>query len=250
MKNYKILFKVTLLILITTVFTSCRKDFLSKESSVKDIDKTSITSLIMISPSMGEKKLPLIKSNTGNLKFTIVENPNWLKISEKSATFVNDTAWLTCKAEKNLIFDRFGIYNDYMQIETDDGTKYAVRVMYINEGQPAFELSTQTINFEYHGYYYNNNELMISNSSMGFLNWKITECPEWLYFTDNYYNDTTVTEGSLTQGTVYLYLRIKQDYLTTSQTLSGKVVFESNDKKNPKKSLMVNATIEIYGCYD
>ena len=238
MKTTKLFLKISLFLIIASISTTCKKDFLYEKSPLLEIDATSIQSFIVVLPDEEAENCPLVYNSIGNLKFKITKHPDWLILDYKEGKFVNDTAWIKCSAKKQSSFEKIGIYYDFMQIEDEKGKKYVLEVVYVTEGNPKIEVP-ENINFK-------NKSFQITNNADGILIWEIVECPEWLYFIeqDNYTESKEeITHGIIgPSGRYNLAIKLK-GFENIQEYMTGQIVILCNDKNNPQKIININIDV-------
>jgi len=239
--------EILLFIAIASTLITCKKDFLYEKSPLLEHNTDSIQSFIVVLPDQKAENCPLVFKNKENLKFKITEKPDWLILESNEGVFKNDTAWIKCSAKKVEAFSKVGIYYDGMQIEDENGEKYIVQVAYVNEGNPKIEVPEE-INFNNYDTYNNYCNFLIRNNADGILIWEIVECPEWLFFTNEIYYPSSVSEvksGIIAPNDAYYLVFCFRPTENMQQQMSGEIVIASNDKNNPRKVIKVDVDFGV-----
>ncbi|MDR2680894.1 MAG: hypothetical protein LBC47_08820 [Tannerella sp.] len=210
---------------------SCSNDFLHEKLLTAD-EIASVQSSIIVSPGGEAEDYPVVCPGAGDAGFRIVEKPDWLIVGSLTGKFTGGATSVNCSAKKVNDFSKVGIYCDFMTIEDENGKKYVVQVIYLNEGDPRINLYLydQPLDFGKTG---TSVDLIFSNQGNGILVWEFTGLPEWLACSQ--------TRGAMThydQRTV----TFTADRNRVPEGKSSVIIYlNSNDASNPK----IPITLEI-----
>jgi hypothetical protein len=240
--------------MILSVALSCSDDFLNDGPlPFLSSSPTGEYYAIYVSPEWDAAEFPISCPGAGNAKFSISNVPGWLNISPQSGQFTDGMAYVNCSASVNNEFAKWGTYNLSITINIEGIGKYAIRVVYINEGDPAI-VTPEYIELTYGQY---EQFLSFYNEGEGLLIWKIVEHPEWINIDLNL-NTYEAMLASQTETAVRI--KYNENYSLTEEfkdgkkvaQLTGQIVIESNDRENGKKVIEVffNLGSPVLSCQD
>lgn len=179
MIRYK--FMTVILSVILLAFTACNND---TGTGIDNRDpKLSVSANQMeLSGSPRYDQIRIANAGGGQLKWNIVEKPDWMDLSDIVGRVTEDTFAL--KLTTNFGKLVYGSYEGVVKITSNGGdATVTVRLVY---KAPSLGIDLPVINMDRH---YNYSELEIRNIGGGELTWQISQAPEWLKF--------DYTEGSV-----------------------------------------------------
>lgn len=117
----------------------------------------------------------IINQGGGQLRWEIVEKPDWIDISDVVGRITDDTSRVNLTTR----FDQleYGEYNGSIKI-TSNGGELTLDVHLLYQA-PELKVENSVINMDRH---YRRSELLIMNQGGGELSWEITQAPDWLAF--------------------------------------------------------------------
>jgi hypothetical protein len=210
---------------ILLIAFSCNNDFLNDKPGFS-ID-ASVLSDIYVSPDWEATECHIQCYGAGNAKFSIVNAPQWLNISQ-SGQFNKDTAIVTCSANTYSEFSGVGIYNSIMTIDIQGRGKVAVPVAYVIEGNPVIECASNLTLSNYNGA---SVPLVIKNNGNGILIWNIVECPDWIQINSGLPVIENHVVASYSERTIEVLVDVWK--LMDADTMNGRIVLVSNGKNQP-----------------
>jgi len=204
---------------------ACNKDFLSK---TPELPSLTTTSEILISPGWDAKDYSIQIPEASNASFSIVQIPNWLRVSTLSGQFTNGVATINCSAFVNNDYSgTIGIYKSSIVLDINGFGNTVIPISYIVEGNPAIETGDCVIND-----FINSLPFVIKNNGNGILLWSVVEKPDWISFNESVptsYPPSSTSfaippNGEMDFTLSYNILSLLPD------SLSGRIVIASNDK--------------------
>jgi hypothetical protein len=221
------------ILIIITIFllTGCSNDFLLKNQN--PITFPMGLSNIVVSPGWENNNLAIKIPYLKDASFEITSKPDWINFSSLKGQLADSIAIFDCTVTENPDFSKPGIYTDFLTIKANN-TIFKVPVSYITEGNPKLTImNSPALSYDFEG----NLTLNIHNNGEGVLVWGINSMPDWLEL------DTARIKFDgmfIKPYTAYsIPLKISTDDLS-SNTLSGTIVLNSNDKSNLTKSIEVS----------
>jgi hypothetical protein len=211
-------------------FNACNKDAGTGIDNRDPALSVSVTDMVLT----GSPRYDIVQianAGGGQLKWDVVEQPDWINLSDLVGRVTEDTFAL--KLTTNFGKLVYGSYDGVIKITSNGGdATIAVHLVY---KAPALGIDIPVINMDRH---YNYSQLQISNIGGGELTWQITQAPEWLKF--------DVTEGSVFGRPEYIPYRARLSTLNYGSYEENVDIVSNGGEKQIKVYLTYEREVEVY----
>ncbi len=208
-----------MLIFVVLFLCSCKDDYLTERNTTQTLN-----TYMYVSPEWETANYPIIRTNTGNAKYTISDFPEWLILDSRTGRFTNDTAYITCSAIQQKDFMQTGIYNTFMIMDIEGVGSCKVPVGYVNEGNPSISCNLSTVEFGV-----NRNDqssITLNNQSDGILIWQVVKSPKWITLSKN-------TGMMRSYSAEDINIKLEPNRIFLADTI-GEIVISNNSRNSPQ----------------
>jgi len=196
---------------------SCSDDFLQENN----INLYELQDTLFLTSSQSAVETSVQLPATINSAFTIFMQPKWLSFNSMHGIVSGGNAPLSFNIVKENVPDwypsQYMTHYATIMLDIENTGLVSFIVAYSDLGFPRLQCSVSAINFESSGA----QTFMLSNTSEGILNWKITNAPDWLILSS--------ASGTLSSGSSdTISASLNMDNIENGHELTGTILIESN----------------------
>lgn len=168
----KSIYKLSFLAVILLTFFSCNTDFLNKDNT----SYYSANDTVFLNNHQQDVNIEYKLNSLSDQSFTISAQPKWLTFKSMEGKMTDGVIKLSFTIDRENSILSIGKHPAEIILDIEDLGYMSIPVVYSNVGNPTMACSTTSLNFES----LSPKTFTIANTSAGYLDWKITNIPEWL----------------------------------------------------------------------
>jgi len=180
----KSIYRLSFLAVILIIFFSCNNDFLDKNNT----SYYSANDTVYLNNHQQDVNIEYKVNSISDRSFTIMAQPKWLTFTSMEGKITDGVIKLSFTIDRENSILSIGKHPAEIVLDIENFGLMSIQVVYSNVGNPTMVCSTTSLSFES----LSPKTFTIANTSAGYLDWTITNIPEWLKL--------SATSGSLSNG--------------------------------------------------